>query len=120
MFAKENLQQGSKLKQAPKSLQLDQLPNNERQDVPNTIIPFLSPLILPPASFPTPDNKDDGKAKMKDEIEMGKKCPVEQTGCGDGSRWKHSDMSVTMPDSSSLYSCFMSQCTIADSDQFSP
>ncbi|KAK1412837.1 hypothetical protein QVD17_34372 [Tagetes erecta] len=114
-------------KKAPTTLQLNQTPNNEHdQNVSKNVIPFLSPVVLPPASFPTPDHKGNGEAKVKHQIALGRISPVQQTGCGDGSRWKHPAMSsLTMPDSSSLCSSFMSQCTIAvakdsDSDHFSP
>ncbi|KAI3806431.1 hypothetical protein L1987_22336 [Smallanthus sonchifolius] len=95
-------------KQAPATLHLHQIPNNQPHDTQKTVIPLLSPLVLPPPSFPEASHH---------EIAIGKIPPVQQTSGGGGSRWQHPAMSVTVADSSSLYTCFMSQCSILPRNQ---
>ncbi|XP_021995875.1 uncharacterized protein LOC110893061 [Helianthus annuus] len=111
-------------KQAPATLHLHQFPSKEPQeDMSKTVIPLLSPVVLSPASlpeagnhmgysFPTPDN---GEVKRTHEIAIGKNPQVQQNSSGDVSQWQHPAMS--MMDTTSLYSCFESKCTIRPRNQ---
>ncbi|KAK9065854.1 hypothetical protein SSX86_015256 [Deinandra increscens subsp. villosa] len=88
-------------KQAPATLQLHQNPNNQCQDPSKTVIPLLSPLVLSPDSV-----TEAGHCMEHSSLTRG----------DNGNREANGKVSpVQHPvtsESSSLHTCFMSQCTI--------
>ncbi|KAD6119794.1 hypothetical protein R6Q59_025801 [Mikania micrantha] len=100
-------------KQAPATLHLNLTPNNEPQNMSKTlVIPLLSPLVLTPASLPETGRRTEYSFLTRENGSRESK--VNQATATD--RWQHPATLVSVQDSSSLHTCFMSQCTIRPRD----